>query len=146
MKQHSLSLLYHSVVVASVLLLLLTSYGTKALELAHCKEPLGMEDGRIPDTDISASSAYDSGSVGPQHGRLRHDKSGGAWCPRRQITRETTEYLQVELHVPHALTGTRTQGRFGNGQGQEYAEEFALEYWRPGMPSWKRWRDRKRKE
>lgn len=30
----------------------------------------------------------------------------------------------------HLITWTETQGRFGNGQGQEYAEAFFLEYWR----------------
>ena len=33
------------------------------------------------------------------------------------------------------------QGRFGNGQGQEYVEEFKLEYWRPGMERWTRYHD-----
>ncbi|XP_059473257.1 discoidin domain-containing receptor tyrosine kinase B isoform X2 [Neocloeon triangulifer] len=116
------------------------------LDLSQCGHALGMEDGRIPDADISASTAYDSGSVGPQHGRLRLDKNGGAWCPRNQIKRDSNEYLQVELHRPHVVTATRTQGRFGNGQGQEYAEEFVLEYWRPGMNSWRRWRNHNRKE
>lgn len=35
----------------------------------HCGSPLGMESGAIKDADISASSAYDSGSVGSQHSR-----------------------------------------------------------------------------
>jgi hypothetical protein len=34
--------------------------------------PLGLESGAIPDSDITASSAYDFGSVGPQHGRSVH--------------------------------------------------------------------------
>lgn len=34
-----------------------------------CGSPLGMESGAIKDSAISASSAYDSSIVGPQHGR-----------------------------------------------------------------------------
>ncbi|KAF4518478.1 hypothetical protein B566_EDAN006483 [Ephemera danica] len=36
---------------------------------AQCIAPLGMESGAIRDDDISASSSFDSGNVGPQHGR-----------------------------------------------------------------------------
>ncbi|XP_073975578.1 discoidin domain-containing receptor 2 isoform X4 [Rhodnius prolixus] len=115
---------------------------TFALELVRCGSPLGMESGDIPDSSITASSAYDSGSVGPLHGRLKHDKNGGAWCPRVMVTKEATEYLQVDLGRLTVITGTRTQGRFGNGQGQEYAEEFILDYWRAGFGKWRRWRDR----
>ena len=44
------------------------------------------------------------------------------------------------------ITGCRTQGRFGNGQGQEYAEEYMIEYWRPGFVKWVRWKNRLGKE
>lgn len=36
---------------------------------AQCIGPLGMETGAIPDADITASSSFDSGNVGPHHGR-----------------------------------------------------------------------------
>lgn len=62
------------------------------------------------------------------------------------VTKEAHEYLEVNLHELHVITGTKTQGRFGNGQGQEYAEEFMLDYWRPGFGKWLRWRGRNRKE
>lgn len=55
------------------------------------------------------------------------------------VTQEAREYLEVDLRKIYALTATRTQGRFGNGQGQEYAEEFFLDYWRPGFTKWRRW-------
>jgi hypothetical protein len=38
----------------------------------NCEAPLGLESGAIPDSDITASSAYDFGIVGPQHGRSVH--------------------------------------------------------------------------
>ncbi|XP_058799560.1 discoidin domain-containing receptor 2-like [Phymastichus coffea] len=97
---------------------------------AHCMLPLGMEEGKIPDDAISASSSYESKSVGPQNARIRQEKNGGAWCPKAQISSDIREYLEVDLTKDHLITWTETQGRFGNGEGQEYAETFFLEYWR----------------
>ncbi|KAJ9582368.1 hypothetical protein L9F63_003295, partial [Diploptera punctata] len=78
---------------------------------------------------------------------LRHDKNGGAWCPKRMVTQEAVEYLEVNLHTMHVLTSVQTQGRFGNGMGQEYAEVYKLEYWRPGFNTlWARWKDRSGKQ
>lgn len=62
------------------------------------------------------------------------------------VTKEALEYLEVNLHDLHVITGTKTQGRFGNGQGQEYAEEFMLDYWRPGFNKWMRWKSRDKKD
>lgn len=39
------------------------------------------------------------------------------------------------------ITGAGTQGRFGNGQGVEYAEAYMLEYWRPRLSKWIRYRN-----
>ncbi|XP_063215525.1 discoidin domain-containing receptor tyrosine kinase B [Bacillus rossius redtenbacheri] len=128
------------------LTVLLLHVTCRSLDLESCNSPLGMESGAIPDADVTASSAYDSGIVGPQHGRLRHDKNGGAWCPKHMVTPEAREYLEVDLGSLHAVTATQTQGRFGNGQGKEYAEVYMLDYWRPGAARWLRWKDRGGKE
>ena len=32
-------------------------------------------------------------------------------------------------------------GRFGNGQGAEFAEAYILEYWRPRLEKWVRYRN-----
>lgn len=37
--------------------------------LGQCILPLGMEEGRIPDNAITASSSYETKSVGPQNAR-----------------------------------------------------------------------------
>ncbi|XP_034183281.2 discoidin domain-containing receptor 2 [Osmia lignaria lignaria] len=111
-------------------------------DLGQCTAALGMENGEIPDEDISASSMYDP-SLGPKHARLRQDKGGGAWCPKNMVTKEGKEYLEVNLHNPRILTSTKTQGRFGNGHGVEYTEEYFVEYWRPGFNKWVRWRNRR---
>ncbi|XP_046466672.1 discoidin domain-containing receptor 2 isoform X1 [Neodiprion pinetum] len=116
------------------------------VDLSQCIAPLGMESGAIPDADITASSSFDSGNVGPHQARLRTENQGGAWCPKEQITTEPREWLQVDLHTVHLITATGTQGRFGNGVGVEYAEAYLLEYWRPRLGKWVRYRDAKGEE
>ncbi|EEC16624.1 discoidin domain receptor, putative, partial [Ixodes scapularis] len=66
----------------------------------------------------------------------------GAWCPAPQISPKTHEYVEVNLHTAHVVSSLATQGRFGNGQGREFAEEFMVEYWRPGLHKWLRYRNR----
>lgn len=73
--------------------------------------------------------------------RIRQEKNGGAWCPKAQISSEVREYLEVDLLRDHLVTWTETQGRFGNGQGQEYAEAFLIEYWRRALGSWVIYKD-----
>ncbi|KAG8041599.1 hypothetical protein G9C98_002892 [Cotesia typhae] len=110
----------------------------RSIDLSQCINPLGMESGAISDADITASSSFDSGNVGPRQSRLRTENHGGAWCPKNEITSEPREWLEIDLHSVHVITGTNTQGRFGNGLGVEYAEGYLLEYWRPRLdpPLW----------
>lgn len=56
------------------------------------------------------------------------------------------EYIEVSLHELHIITGIQLQGRFGNGMGQEYAEEILMDFWRPGFSKWRRWRGHNGKE
>lgn len=124
----------------TILLLATRSTLLFGLDISQCIAPLGMENKQIPDEDITASSSHDDGNVGPQNARLNIDLKGGAWCPRKQITTESTEWLEINLHSVHVITGTSTQGRFGNGHGVEYAEAYLLEYWRPKLGKWVRYR------
>ncbi|KAL0115805.1 hypothetical protein PUN28_010981 [Cardiocondyla obscurior] len=122
-------------------LLILCFCGGRSIDISQCIAPLGMESGAIPDTDITASSSFESGNVGPHRARLKQENYGGAWCPRQQITAEPREWLEIDLHTVHTITATGTQGRFGNGQGVEYSEAYMLEYWRPKLGKWVRYRN-----
>lgn len=113
---------------------------SQALDMRWCQDPMGMQSGRIPDHALSASSAFDTPSVGPRHARLDIDRSGGAWCPKQQISRDVVEFLQIDFNRTVVISGIATQGRYGNGRGQEYAEAFRLEYWRPELGQWRRYR------
>lgn len=113
-----------------------------AIEPSQCIAPLGMESGAIRNEDITASSSFEHGNVGPHHGRIRNELNGGAWCPQAQATPETKEWIEIDLHSVHMITATETQGRFGNGQGVEFAENYMVEYWRPRLNKWIRYRSR----
>jgi discoidin domain receptor family member 2 len=55
---------------------------------------------------------------------------GGAWCPEKPVGANSYEYLQIEFSQLVFVNAIETQGRFGNGQGQEYAEFYQIQYQR----------------
>jgi len=94
-----------------------------------------MEDGRIGDTQLSASSTYQDMLVGASKGRLNSEAGGGAWCPRSVINSQDDkqQYLEIDLLVDHIITSILIQGRFANGLGQEFTEYYKLQFWREGF-------------
>lgn len=129
----------------------------------QCNAPLGMESGLIADSDLTCSSTHDVTSVGPQMARwgekkklfffssnrsdeiwfniyfdllrIRTELEGGAWCPDKPIGLKSYEYIQIEFHQFIFLTAVETQGRFDNGQGNEYAEFYQIQYQRDNNSS-----------
>lgn len=67
------------------------------------------------------------------------EQAGGAWCPKNPVEKDIREFIQIDLGSPHVVTGVQTQGRYDHGRGQEYTEEYILEYWRPGLRDWKQY-------
>ncbi len=73
---------------------------------------------------------------------MNSDTQGGAWCPREPVSQEKEDqYLEVDLGSTHVIAEVLTQGRFANGQGQEYAQAYRIHYWRPGLLEFKEYRD-----
>ncbi|KAM3873255.1 epithelial discoidin domain-containing receptor 1 [Diretmus argenteus] len=107
---------------------------------AQCRYALGMEDGTIPDSAITASSAW-SDSTEAKHGRLSTGEGDGAWCPAGAVFPSGSEYLQVDLQTLHFLSLVGTQGRHADGHGQEFARSYRLRYSRDGL-KWITWKDR----
>ena len=105
----------------------------KSSDNFECLAPMGMENGDIKDTQISATSSFQTHSVGPHRARLNRHEEGGAWCPKSYVSKDGSEYLEIDLVKEARITGIVTQGRHANGMGQEYAEFFMLQYWRQGM-------------
>jgi discoidin domain receptor family member 2 len=48
--------------------------------------------------------------------RIRQEVAGGAWCPSELVTKESFEYLEIDLGHLKVITMVETQGRFDNGQ------------------------------
>ena len=67
--------------------------------------------------------------------RIRTEIEGGAWCPEKPIWINSYEYLQIELSKLFLINAIETQGRFGNGQGREFAEFYQIQYQRENQSS-----------
>ncbi|XP_070820825.1 discoidin domain-containing receptor 2 [Chaetodon trifascialis] len=125
------------------LLLLLILQATAAfgqIDPAHCRYALGMEDGRIKDDDITASSQWYE-TTGPQYARLNREEGDGAWCPEGQLEPSDSQYLQVDLGRLTFLTVVGTQGRYARNSGNEFARAYRVNYSRDGL-LWKSWKNR----
>lgn len=57
------------------------------------------------------------------------------------VFQEGKQYLEVNLGALHVVTKVEVQGRFGNGQGREYARHYKLQVWRPGLQHWATYTD-----
>nr|XP_020466460.1 epithelial discoidin domain-containing receptor 1-like isoform X2 [Monopterus albus] len=136
------SLWLFPVTVVTVLVVLVSSSQEHEWHFnpAQCRYALGMEDGTIPDSDITASSAW-SDSTEAKHGRLSTGEGDGAWCPAGAVFPSGSEYLQIDLRRLHFLALVGTQGRHADGHGQEFARSYRLRYSRDGM-KWITWKDR----
>ena len=104
--------------------------------LLGCKSPLGMEDGRIKDSQITASSVIKGKSPHPWQARLNRNISGwGAWCPDytggKIFEKSYDQYIQIDLLNLTKVTGIATQGRSHSG-GRQYAKDYKISYRRDG--------------
>lgn len=68
--------------------------------------------------------------------RANKEAGGGAWCPHELVFNEGDEYLEVNLAKDHLITKVEVQGRFGNGQGREFAQQYKLQYYRFSIDKW----------
>ncbi|CAB4014313.1 EGF-like domain-containing, partial [Paramuricea clavata] len=68
---------------------------------------MGLEDGRIPDSSLSASSEYNSWH-GAKNARLNNNRGATVWMAAKHVA---GEYIQVDLGEKFVLTGVATQGR-----------------------------------
>ena len=97
----------------------------------HCLMSLGLEDGRIQDGAISASSVY-NGNCAAKLGRLNLEaKSGsvGAWCV---LTSDANQWLQIDLGGGTTVTKVATQGRQNSDQ---WVTSYAVSY-NPVKSNW----------
>jgi len=85
---------------------------------------LGMEDGRIHDAAISASTSVNgnhAAKLGPLN-LVASSGKAGAWCAK---SRDNKQWLQIDLGTPTTVTRVATQGRQGSSQ---WVTSYSLSY------------------
>ena len=82
--------------------------------LLACKnpKPLGMESGKIKDSQITASSVWDA-NHGASNARLNFVEKSGSWSSR---SNDLHQWLQVDFKYNATITNILTQGRERYGQ------------------------------
>lgn len=94
----------------------------------RCDMPLGLEDKRVPNQMMRASSQYNH-YCGPWSGRLngrRAGRYGGAWCAKR---RDRSQWLQVDFGALTRVSRVATQGRQNSVQ---WVKSYYLSYSKNG--------------
>ncbi|PFX14396.1 Receptor-type tyrosine-protein phosphatase delta [Stylophora pistillata] len=81
---------------------------------------LGMENGAIPDSGITASSEL-SANTPAKNGRLNYTL-GSSWCARIS---DTNPYLQVDLQTLHIICAVSTQG---NSQEDQWVKNYTIKF------------------
>ena len=96
---------------------------------SECQEALGMENGKIPDGQLSALSSYsNTGDAGMS--RLNNQEGSGAW---RAATKDANQWLQVDLGSHYIrVTRVATQGRNGS-VWIEWVIQYKLQHSQDGV-------------
>ena len=86
-----------------------------------CLKALGMQNGKIPDSAITASTEYNAqGSA--SNGRLHSGINYGAWLAQKN---DVYQYLQVNFGDWTKVTRVAIQGRMDSDQ---WVKSFSLSY------------------
>lgn len=89
----------------------------------RCSMPLGVEDGRIRDSDITSRIHTRYGGYDPWRGRLN---SATSWYPRSR----TRSFLQINFQTFARVRGVATQGR---GNANQYVRTYSISTSKDGM-------------
>lgn len=96
----------------------------------ECQSELGMKNGKIPNSAITASSSLNQ-YYGPERARLDTVKSGsyaGAWIPKKQ---DPGQWIQVDLGKITKITRIAHQGR---QDASQWVKSYSLSYSAEGGP------------
>ena len=90
----------------------------------QCNKPLGVEDGRIKDNQLSASSAWDDNTLryGAARGRLHFKIWPQGWNAKKN---DPYPWFQIDFGSTMTVTGVATQG-FGASQTDEWVKSYSL--------------------
>jgi len=90
----------------------------------QCSMSLGIEDGRIPDSALTASTIY-SGSHATTFARLNLAAASGKAGSWRAKTNNVNQWLQIDLGTLTTVTKVATQGRQDHS---EWITSYSLSY------------------
>ncbi|XP_028512777.1 uncharacterized protein LOC110231997 isoform X1 [Exaiptasia diaphana] len=85
----------------------------------ECGSPLGMENGKIPNKNIRASSRWNN-RYDARYGRLHGTRT---WCSGRFNIK--SPYLEVDLEKPYRITYIATQG---NARDNQWETKYTISY------------------
>ena len=96
----------------------------------ECSSPLGMEDGRIKDSQIKSTGVIKNRSPFGWQARLnRNIPHWGGGCPDvsggKMTGKNYDQYIQIDLLNLTKITGIATQGR-SYSNGREFAKDFKI--------------------
>ena len=97
------------------------------LLVTECAAPLGMENGTIQDSDITASSAF-SGITGPEKARLHMKTGGGYRAGWEANTRDVRQWIEINLKKVMKVTKIATQGGYYDYYNYYWVTSFSLSY------------------
>ena len=81
---------------------------------------LGMENGIILDSKITASTVQSTSNTPAKNGRLKY-KSESSWCA---ATSDSNPYLQIDLQAFHIICAVST---LGNSQADQWVTTYTLQ-------------------
>ena len=81
---------------------------------------LGMKNGIISDSEITASTVQSTSNTPAKNGRLNYTL-GSSWCAE---TRDANPYLQIDLQTLHIICAVSTQG---NSQADQWVKNYTLQ-------------------
>ena len=99
---------------------------------SECTSPLGMENGRIKNSQITTTGVAKGTEANGWQARLnRNIPQYGAWCPYvsggSKSERNYGQYIQIDLVNLTTITGIATQGRHPS-RGIEHVTNYKISY------------------
>ncbi|XP_033124402.1 uncharacterized protein LOC117122770 [Anneissia japonica] len=104
-----------------------TGYLAHVCPSDECVAPLGMESGKIFDSQLSASSK-NANKYGAKCGRLnsKHSSAGSCnCCWLFESASDTQAWIKIDMLIEHNITGIQTQGRPGH---DHWAKLYTISY------------------
>ena len=92
----------------------------------QCMDALGMQNGQIPDSAITASSSYNAISYAPYVGRLHFLSAGSGKCGSWTAgVKNVNQWFRVDMGSWTKISAVSTQGR---QDGNQWVKSYSLSF------------------